>query len=397
MQRSKVPQFINDDVFTKYREGLYEGFNKAGLPRRDNIKDEVEKMRAYSTIYKDTIPRFGKKEKTQKIGKLGMDELTKIVLELNQDVKQIREAQSLEGAQRWVNRNGPDLYTASIEDPNNDGIPDVIVKNNLGKNVIVNGYTTDSSTYPYRFKYYTQYPTVNDRKEARQNGDTFREYINGLYNPQYDDFGIKIQTDEDGNPAYGNQAGLELERQMAKSGYNKIIKPHNRTPFQAFCKLVLKPIYDVIRYLNGIYNVTTNPELFMKVATDIWNQAVLLPAMNYVYPPTEDFDVTQLDEKTWKKLRNKKQVKAAITDFVQIYTAQPRAMIDFVPIFVKGCKEYGNPIDENIEPWIPEILKCRLLNMDPPNFDDENAWAKIDQEFHKRFIGLPINGDDAFL
>ena len=313
-----------------------------------------------------------------------MDELTKIVLDMNQDIKQIREAQSLEGARNWVQKHGPNIYDAVQEDVNEDGIPDIIVRNKQGKNVIVNGYTTDKSTYPYRYGYYTLYPTQEARKQAREDGMTFREYINSMYRPQYHEDGIRLQRDQAGNPIWGSEDGITAERKMKNSGYDKIIRPNDRSIYQAFTKFVLKPIYDVVKFLNKKYNIQTNPMLLNKVASTIWNQAVLLPVMAHVYP---NLDVSKLTDKEWKKLRNRKEVKKGIASVAVFYIRSPKAMIDFIPMFVKCCEVYGNPIDPKIKPYIPLILKARLLQKDPPaDLNDNEAWAEIDREFQARFL-----------
>lgn len=63
-----------------------------------------------------------------------MDELTKIILNLNQDVKQIKDTQSFEGANVWLEKRGPELYKINNEDVNSDSIPDVIIVNNKKTN-----------------------------------------------------------------------------------------------------------------------------------------------------------------------------------------------------------------------------------------------------------------------
>lgn len=82
-----------------------------------------------------------------------MDELTKIILNLNQDVKQIKDTQSFEGANVWLEKRGPELYKINNEDVNSDSIPDVIIVKNkkTNQNVIANGHTTDDSTYRYSY------------------------------------------------------------------------------------------------------------------------------------------------------------------------------------------------------------------------------------------------------
>ena len=324
---------------------------------------------------------------TSKILKLiFMDELTKIILNLNQDVKQIKDAQSFEGAKKWVEKHGPDLYEVNDEDINGDSIPDIIVRNKkTNQNVIVNGYTTDDSTYPYRYSYYTQYPTAEARKAARDDGITYREHIKAMYNPQYDQWGMKLQRGANGEPLYANQEGLKFEATMKNAGYNKIIKPKDKTPYQAFVAGVVKPIYDVIKRINQMQNLATNPQLLTKVAAIMWNQTILLPAMHYVYGAA----IQQVDDKEWKKLRNKKQVKEAILSYVKYYLSNERRLLDFVPLFVSVCNDGGlNPIPTEVVNWIPGFLKCRLLNKGTPDLADKEGWANIDRAFDQQFPNI---------
>lgn len=54
-------------------------------------------------------------------------------------------------------------------------------------------------------------------------------------------------------------------------------------PYQAFVSGVVKPKYDVIKRINQIQNLATNPQLLNKVAAFMWNQTILIPAMYYAY------------------------------------------------------------------------------------------------------------------
>ena len=378
--KSVKPPVYNSEVLNQYRSKLITGLGNQHFAHR-NLTNDLDQIHAYSAFYQDRPSPFPKKEKKQKVGNLGMDQLTEIVLNLNQDVKQIKDAQSLEGAQAWVQKHGPELYTVQDADVNGDSIPDIIVKNKEGKNVIVNGYTTGESTYPYRYSYYTQYPTADARKQARADGDTFREYIKGLYNPQYDDYGIKIQRDQNGNPIYGSEAGLKFEDQMKRAGYTKIIRPKDKTPYQAFVSGVVKPMYDALKLLNKLMNKQTNPQLLTKVAATMWNQTILLPAMVYVYGE----NVLKVDESEWKKLRNKAEVKASILNYVQFYLGDVKRLFDFIPLFIEVSTKSGNPIPENFVQWLPRLVKARLLDVKPPSINDKAGWQHIDEEFARRF------------
>lgn len=376
-QKSIIPRYISDSTLDKYRGGFYANLSAQNASKR-NLADDRQTISQWAKFYEDggKLP-FSKKQKKQKIGKIGMNELTRIVLDLNQDVRQIKEAQSLVGAQNWVKKHGPDLYEVVNDDINQDGIPDVIVKNKNGENVIVNGYTTTLSTYPYRNAYYTTFPTQKERKEARLSGETYRNYITGLYNPQYDSFGLRLQLDQNGNPRWASQNGVDLERRLKNSGYEKIIRPSNRTPYQAFVAKVIKPIYDVIKFMNG---GKANSELLSKVASAIWNQTILIPAMVFVYGN----DVAQVSPNEWKKLRNKKEVKRAIALTVKPFLVNEQRIFDFVEVFVATCNGLGYNIPQNVVPWIPKFLKAKFLNVNPPALNETEKWQSIENEYARR-------------
>ena len=382
-QMSTKPTIYPSKVLDDYRNTYFHGLENQHYAQR-NLSNDLDKIHAYSAFYSEKGSPFPKKEKKQKIGKLGMDQLTQIVLDLNQDVKQIKDAQSLEGAQAWVQKHGPELYHVEDADINGDNIPDIIVKNKQGKNVIVNGYTTGESTYPYRYSYYTQFPTAEKRKQARQHGETFREYIKGLYNPQYDEYGINIQRDPNGNPIFASQEGVEFENKIKRSGYTKIIRPKDKTPYQAFVSGVVKPMYDVVKLINQVMKRPTQSQLLTKVAASMWNQTILIPAMSYVYGK----EVMTVQESEWKKLRNKTEVKTAILHYVQYYLGNGKNLLEFVPLFIEVCEQSGNPIQPDLKPWIPLFVKARLLNTkDLPPLTSKDGWKRIDDEFKRRFGG----------
>ena len=382
---SKKPQFINDATLNEYRSKFFSGLENRQFAHRDLTKDK-ETIKTYTDFFNQRGSPFPKKQKQQKIGKLGMNELTDIVLTMNQDIKQIKDAQSLAGAQAWVQKHGPELYHVEDVDINGDNIPDIIVKNKDNIPVIVNGYTTCDSTYPYRYAYYTEYPTREARKAARELGDTFRERIKGMYNPQYDEYGMKIQRDKQGNPMFTNSEGLLFEQKMKNSGYTKIMRPKDKTPYQAFVKCIVKPIYDAVKQINTLLGKSTQSQLLTKVAAVMWNETILYPAMAYVY----GHDVTKVSDAEWKKLRNKAEVKNAILHYVQYYLAKPVRILEFIKLFVVVCNETGlNPIPTEATPFIPGIIKCDFLNITKyPALNDTEGWADIDRRFEDKF-GTP--------
>ena len=128
----------------------------------------------------------------------GMQDITKIVLDLQRDIKRVKNAISPQGAEAIVtshNANSrPSAYwklnkrdaripasLTNLTDINNDGIPDVVISNAEGKPLFVNGYTTTASSYPVDLAYYNRYPTRRERK-----GHPYDAFKNELFNVQYD-------------------------------------------------------------------------------------------------------------------------------------------------------------------------------------------------------------------
>ena len=202
MTNKGKPTLINHQALTDNRTDFWNKMSNESNIHKRNLDNARNAMQVYKEFYDSRANKFPKKEKKEKVGKIGMKDLTKIVLDLNQDVKLIKDAQSLQGAQNWIERNGWNgKYGAYQKDVNGDTIPDIVVQrldsegNPIDNDyVIVNGYTTTDSTYPYRHAYYTQYPTRQERNEAKRDGITYRSFINGMYNPQYED-GMKISKE----------------------------------------------------------------------------------------------------------------------------------------------------------------------------------------------------------
>ena len=177
---------------------------------------------------------------------------------------------------------------------------------------------------------------------------------------------------------YGSQQGKEFEDKLKAAGYSKVIKPNHRSSYQAFCTGVIKPIFDVFKHhLGGALGGAA----FSIIAAEIWNQAILIPAMIYVYGE----GVMNVSNEEWKKLRNKKDVKNAIKYRVVEYLKDLEKTFDFVPAFTAIV---NTKLNTNIDPNDPNIeyfLKARLLNMEPPSTPITNEQIT---EIDERWEGL---------
>ena len=300
--------------------------------------------------------------KKVKFGNVGMDDLIKVVAQLKQDVKQIRDAQSVPSAQAWIERNNyGNVLEAVEEDLDGDNYPEIVVKSKLtNKPVIVNGYTTTPSLFPYRNLYYDKYPTAAARK-----GKSLRNYLqNEWFNPTYTD---------DGKVDKWNQEAQDFNTHLTDRGYTKLLKPNNRTYYQLFTQKCITPFYTALKYLN--HKV---PFKLTKLASYIWNQIVINPAFIHIYGEEA---IQNLSPEDVKNLRNRPEIKEAINDIVKQYLTNPYSMFtDILPIivdiwhregFTMSAEQVGDfvlvsraymsgadaPYRENYETWKAEIIK----------------------------------------
>lgn len=302
------------------------------------------------------------KTKKVKFGNVGMDDLIKVVAQLKQDVKQIRDAQSVPSAQAWIERNNyGNVLEAVEEDLDGDNYPEIVVKSKLtNKPVIVNGYTTTPSLFPYRNLYYHKYPTAAARK-----GKSLRNYLqNEWFNPTYTD---------DGKVDKWNQEAQDFNTHLTDRGYTKLLKPNNRTYYQLFTQKCITPFYTALKYLN--HKV---PFKLTKLASYIWNQIVINPAFIHIYGEEA---IQNLSPEDVKNLRNRPEIKEAINDIVKQYLTNPYSMFtDILPIivdiwhregFTMSAEQVGDfvlvsraymsgadaPYRENYETWKAEVIK----------------------------------------
>lgn len=363
-KRPVIPNFINSiEALNDMRNRSYASLDEQGFKKKDlgkAINDMAfyrERMAAIQTP---------KRTKQNKYGNVGMDDLVKIVSQLKQDVKQIRDTQSIVSANEWINRHGyDDLYEATGKDLDGDGIPEVVVQTKAGKKpVIVNGYTTVPSLFPYRNAYYKEYPTVEKRKEAHKQGINFRGFINTIYEPKYGETGRDIIS-------YDGKHYKDFEKHLRAAGIDDkhLIKPKNRSTYQAFVSRCISPIYQAVKYLNG----DKLPFTLTEMASVIWNEFALRPAMEYVYGEGV-FDVS---DNQWKNLRGKRAVKDAIEELVYGYLVNPIKIAEFVPTVCEMCNKVDLPVEKEHMPLVAKAtIAIMLKEVDqlPPDASKFEKW-----------------------
>ena len=365
MTRNKpvIPKLIDDvEGLTEMRQQSYDKLDQNHIKTKDLTK-AISDMAFYrERMSASRTPKV----KKQKYGVQGMDELVKIVTTLKQDVKQIKDAQSVQSANEWINRHKlDDLYEATGRDLNNDSIPEVVVQTKVGKKpVIVNGFTTVPSLFPYRNAYYASYPTVEQRKNAHKQGVNLRTMINDIYKPVYDNTSRKVAS-------YQGEEWQDFENKLKVAGVDesRLIKPKNRSTYQSFVSQCISPIYQAIKYING----AKLPFSLTDMASAIWNQFALLPAMVYVYGRS----VLNVSDEQWKNLRGKKSVKDAINFIVYEYLVDPIKIGDFVPTACEMCNVTGMPVEVEHIPLVSKVTIAIIMHgiqSLPPNLQDFEGW-----------------------
>ena len=362
-KRPVIPELIeNVSGLNQLRDKTY-----AALAENEFKKKDLSKAINDMSFFREHMASIRpKKAKKQKYGTVGMDDLVKIVATLKQDVKQIKDAQSVQSANEWIERHKlSDIYEATGRDLDHDNIPEVVVQTKVGKKpVIVNGYTTVPSLFPYRNAYYTTYPSYEGRVEAHKQGINLRSYIDDIYNPEYDESGRKVTR-------YTGKEWKEWEADLKRAGIkeSQLIKPKGRSTYQSFVSRCISPIYQAIKYLNGV----KPPFSLTDMASVIWNQFILIPAMVYVYGS----GIRSVSDEQWKNLRGKKDVKLAIEYSVHEYLINPVKIGDLVPTACEMCNKANMPVEPEHIPLVAKVtvaiilVGLQSLPADPSEFE---AW-----------------------
>ena len=238
-------------------------------------------------------------------GKIGMNELQNIVVNLYRDVKRVKKAITPQGAQAMVDKHNAKSKPSAhwqlhTEDINADGVPDIIIRNQKGDPLYVNGYTTVKSDLPFQ-QAYSQYLLDNPDKNSRDHKSK-RDFIrNGLYKTRYVEEG-----DEGAEPnTYGNVASAEKPEwydAVANSKKYKMNEPKRLTAYQRFQHYILKPICDSLMDGRGITGVD-KLKLFAKLSGQLWNNFVVEPAVKAADPDATKEDIEKAKKsKKWKPI-----------------------------------------------------------------------------------------------
>ena len=343
----------------KFAHGL-DNLRRQSIARMNGIKPVDLHQYQEAARNRQRPMQLQPRTKKNKLGITGMDDLIRVVVNLKNDVKQIRDAQSVESAQDWIERKGyQNLYDVVEEDLDDDGYPEVVVKDKSGKKVIVNGYTTEPSLFPYRRYYYANNPTKAERKN-----NPWRQYVaNNLYKPTYDETGRTLQAIA--------EEGAEFDDFIGSHNYSKRITPKNRSSYQAFSERCVAPFYKALKYLN--YNQIDFKQT--QLAGYLWREIVRDPALTHVYGANVLAEVQ--DQKELAKICKAPEVKEGIENIVVPYLTNPISLFeDIVPVIIDKWREAGYAMGGvEVRDF---ILASRAIieNKHLPNRAEFEAWKQ---------------------
>ena len=267
---------IQNSRFDDYDNQLAESFHAAAQGRYNQIYENDNFTPIDLEEIKSQLEKGKKGISTKSPTHMGM--LANIVGTSagKQDIKRINNAMTVEGARQWIKNQKLDkYYTAEEKDIDGDGISDVLVRDAAGKLVIVNGYTLKPSDYPLRKIYYGL--SKEERKPFTQNGGQgYRTWVNdAYYQPQYDANGISIQGFAGKNPDED-----PLTKRMVQAHFKTNI-PHNRSPYQVFARVFVKPIYDsTLQRFRLLRADGKKPNIFINVLSRAWKQLIVIPILS---------------------------------------------------------------------------------------------------------------------
>lgn len=159
-----------------------------------------------------------------------------------QDIKFNRALAHKRGALHWAKKQGVDKYGKPKyyvydDDLDDDGIPEVVIRNNKGNLYAMNGYRTTKSDAVFRNKYLDEYPTREARRDMPYQTWLDTEAVGAEVDNTADSHGFVNKMED--------KFGLV---ELAKSkGYRSHFTPTNSV-LKVFTKNIVKP------YLNNIYD-----------------------------------------------------------------------------------------------------------------------------------------------
>ena len=157
----------------------------------------------------------------------------------NKDIVRNDALLSSAGASIWIDKNHKDEgWYVEKQDEDNDGIPEVMVYRPDGTIYSMNGYHLKRSDMGTRQPYYEQFPTREERQQAREDGITMNRFAAMKYGPKPIDVKNPYEIEYEKNP-YDDPAYL---RQLLSHRAPRI--PATRSAYQVFTMFITKSLWE---------------------------------------------------------------------------------------------------------------------------------------------------------
>lgn len=373
----------------KWRDDVNAKIKEAGLGRMSKSK-----MSKYSdfTPYDSNAAKWEDDMNAYNNTNLNpMQHLLKIVSGLKKDIAQVKEAQSLASANKWIEEAGlTGMYRAEEKDLDADGVNEVVVRDIHGMPVLINGYGLKNSRFPYRQAYYAANPSKADRKAQK-----YSDWLDELYDPIYDFKTNKFL-------GYAGEGHREFEQKAIADKYTDSKDSAKLFPrsakklsaFQAFTKLVITPIVKAVRSIFQDRNTTVVTRMPEKYATTVWNNLVIYPILKKIYPEnTNEIDgligsTDAADKKILKRMMSKPEVRKYEKVFVQYFHENLQYTANMIDMLCDKAFE-NHAMLEDIKSRAKTYLASYMDKMNKA----ANAKMWIYDDPMDRMNGREVNGE----
>ena len=228
-------------------------------------------------------------------------EIGDVVLNAKKDIRFHKAAENPTTAANYAKAHN---LIPSYTDINDDGIPDVVLYNQKGEPVMINGYGVKPSQLPYRLKYAQKYPTRSQRFD-----------IGG-----YHGFTQKLRSNQIEGEDYE-----AYKEDLKKRGYKPLSKidpnkPRKKSIYQSIISEIRQRLKDTIIFLLQSGKLNTHSWLvnqfpYMKACSLIYNIIVYPILWNHPQFAGLKQQIMQYTTDTWQRfLLFKNQLTSILKD-----------------------------------------------------------------------------------